>query len=167
MTLTQSEVRQILTAAGFPAVLWQLPDEIYETVSREWVKENWSAWLESRPPELVVWGDAYGKRVRLRPLWVPNSRDCDNLALGTTAHGQEGNALAAVLRSQARGGVCYGFQFYVAGPKRLENFGIEGGHSINWSINHERGVDLFEPGMGQFVDLNQTERSTSWFGLAA
>jgi len=167
MSITAQQLREILAGAGFPAWLWQFPDETYETVSRPWVIDNWRAWLESRPPELVVWGDAGGKRVRLRPLWKPNSRDCDNLAFGTTAHAHEGNALAAVLRNQIRGGLAYSFLFYQAAPARPENFNIEGGHSINWFVDHDHSVGLFEPGMGEFVEFNTPERSSSWFGMAA
>jgi len=165
--MTQIELRQILTAAGVPAGLWQLPDETYESVSRDFVLANWRAWLEARPVELVVFGEVGGKRVRLRPLWVKENSDCDNLAIGTTAWAQTGNALAAVRRKEIRGGLAYGFNFYQAGPARPDNFGIAGGHSINWFVDPYHVVGFFEPGVGQFVDPNPTERSTSWFGLAA
>lgn len=165
--MTQSELRQNLTAAGLPAMLWQLPDNTYETVSPEWVIENWRAWLEARPIELVVIGEAFGKRKRDRPLWLNDSSDCDNLAIGNVAHAQVGNALSAQKYRLPRGGLAFGVLFYVAGPSRAENFFIEGGHAINWFVDHERVTRFFEPGTGLPVDLNQNERSTSWFGLAA
>ncbi|MBI5768727.1 MAG: hypothetical protein HZA93_13095 [Verrucomicrobia bacterium] len=165
--MTQSDLRQILTAAGLPAVLWQLPDVSYDPCSSDFVGRNFEAWLESRPAELVVFGDAGGKRVRLRPLWEAESSDCDNLAIGTMAWAQVGNARKAKLTGVARGGLAYGFLFYQAGPARPENFQVAGGHAINWFVDYESRVNFFEPGMGQLVDLTTNERSTSWFGLAA
>ncbi len=165
--MTQQELRTLLTAAGLPASLWQLPDATYETVSEEFVLENWRAWLDARPPELIKMIDVGGGARRPVPLWVDSAGDCDNLSIGTTAWANTGNALAAVKRKQARGGLAYGFQFYLAGPARRENFNIAGGHAINWFVNPLRVVRFFEPGMGEFVDLNTQERSSSWFGLAA
>lgn len=165
--MTQSDLRQILSAAGLPAVLWQLPDVSYETVSPAWVLENWSAWLNARPAELVTFRDAGGKRMRDRPLWKAEVSDCDNLAIGTVAHAQVGNALSSRIATEPRGGLAYGFLFYTAGPARPENYNIAGGHAINWFVGHDRAVGFFEPGAGSLVDLNTTERSMSWFGLAA
>jgi hypothetical protein len=165
--MTYQELRDLLTAAGMPAFLWQLPDATYETVSPGWVGENWVAWLEARPPELCVFRNAGGKSIRDRPLWIADCCDCDNLAIGTFAHGQVGNALAGQRARMPRGGVAYGFLFYDAGPARPENFNVSGEHSINWFVDHERVVRFFEPGVGQLVDLNATERSSAWFGLAA
>lgn len=166
MKLTNPEIRSVLTGAGLPAWAWQLPDESYETVSSGWAVENWRAWLAARPSELCVLQDFGGKRLRVRPLWLAESSDCDNLALGTTAHAQVGNALAAQMASGNRGGVAYGFFFYTAGPARAENFNIAGGHAINWFVDHGLRVQFFEPGQGVVVDLNPTERSSSWFGIA-
>lgn len=165
--MTQSDLRSLLVAAGLPASLWQLPDLTYETVTENFVMENWLAWLDARPEELVTRYDVGGGLMRRIPRWIESAGDCDNLAIGTTAWANTGNALAAVKRKQARGGLAYGFLFYVAGPARLENFKIAGGHSINWFITPLNQVRFFEPGMGELVDLNTTERSTSWFGLAA
>lgn len=164
--MTQAELRSLLTAAGLPALLWQLPDVSYEPVSHLWVRGNWLAWLDARPAELVVFRDAGGKRIRERPLWLSEASDCDNLAIGTVAHGQVGNALRS-RRVGARGGLAYGFLFYVAGPARLENSNIAGGHAINWFVSPEHEVCFFEPGNGELVTLNTQERSTSWFGLAS
>lgn len=167
MSLTYQELRDLLTLEGLPAFAWQFPDETYETVSAEWVIENWSAWLDARPGELVVFRDAGGKRVRERPLWIADVCDCDNLAIGTLGHAQVGNALAGQRNRLPRGGLAYGVLFYTAAPAREENFRIEGGHAINWFVNHERAVRFFEPGMGAHVDLNPKERSSAWFGIAA
>ncbi len=166
MKLTNTELRGVLTLAGLPAWAWQLPDETYETVSSGWAVENWRAWLAARPAELCVTQDAGGKRVRVAPLWIADSSDCDNLALGTTAHAQVGNALAAQLVPVARGGIAYGFFFYTAGPARPANFNIAGGHAINWFVDHSRNANFFEPGRGVLVDLNPEERGSSWFGIA-
>lgn len=165
--MTQQELRLILVAAGLPAWSWQLPDLTFETCSREFVLANWRAWLDARPKELVVFGDVGGKRVRLRPLWLPGSGDCENLAMGTTAHAQTGNALKAQRTGVPRGGLEYGFLFYTAGPARPDNFNVAGGHSINWFVEPSHKVGFFESGVGQFVDPNPTERSASWFGLAS
>lgn len=165
--MTQSELRQILTAAGLPAVLWQLPDDTYEPCSLDFVGRNFEAWLESRPAELVVFANMGGKRVRQQPLWEAQSSDCDNLAIGTMSWAQVGNARKAKLSGVARGGLAYGFLFYAAGPARPENFMVEGGHAINWFVDYESCVNFYEPGVGRLVDLTIIERSTSWFGLAA
>lgn len=167
MHLTYKELRELLTAEKMPGFLWQFPDENYGTVSAEWVLENWSAWLDARPAQLVVWRDAGGKRVRERPLWLEEMSDCDNLALGTVTHAQVGNALAGQRTRLPRGGVAYGFLFYTAGPARPENFNVSGGHAINWFVDHERRLRFFEPGVGRIVELNAEERGSAWFGLAA
>lgn len=167
MTLDYKALRDLLTAAGLPAYSWQFPDVSYETVSADAVLDNWNAWLESRPAALVMFRDAGGKSVRERPLWIAEVSDCDNLALGTVAHFQVGNALRARRTGEQRGGLAYGFLFYTAGPARPENFGVLGGHSINWFVDHDSTVKFFEPGVGVVVDLNPTERSGAWFGLAA
>lgn len=165
--ITQQELRTILTSAGLPATLWQLPDTSYETVSETFVRDNWGAWLDARPPELITTYNVGGGLLRPVPRWIEGAGDCDNLALGTMAWANVGNALASVKRKQTRGGLAYGVLFYVAGPARLENFNVAGGHAINWLVQPTREVRFFEPGRGEFVDLNTTERSTSWFGLAA
>lgn len=167
MTLNYRELRDLITAAGLPAVAWQFPDTAYETVSIRWVLENWSAWLEARPGELCVFGEAGGKRVRSRPLWIAEVCDCDNLALGTVAHAQVGNALTGQMNRLPRGGLAYGFLFYTAGPMRPDNFNVQGGHAINWFVDHDQSMRFFEPGVGREVHLNATERSSAWFGLAA
>lgn len=167
MSMTQSELQNILTAAGLPAVLWQLPDLTFEPCSSDFVGLNWEAWLDARPAELVVFGEVSGKRVRLRPLWLEESDDCDNLAIGTMAWAQVGNARKAKLTGQPRGGLAYGFLFYQAGPARANNYNVSGGHAINWFVDYDNHVNFFEPGMGQLVELNTTERSTAWFGLAS
>ncbi|MBI5771899.1 MAG: hypothetical protein HZA93_29270 [Verrucomicrobia bacterium] len=166
--MTQSDLRNLLTAAGLPAVLWQLPDLAYEPVSMDWVADNHLAWLEARPRELVVFADiGGGKTVRQRPLWLAEADDCDNLAIGLMAHGQVGNALAARRASAGRGGLAFGFLLYQAGPARLENYSVEGGHCINWFVDYESRVRFFEPGMGTGVELNTAERASAWFGLAS
>jgi len=167
MNLAHDKLREALSDAGLPSFLWQFPDVSYETVSPEWVVENWGAWLDARPAELVVFGDAGGKRIRRRPLWIAEVSDCDNLALGTVAHAQTGNALASQRTGKARGGLAYGFLFYTAGPARLDNYQVAGPHSINWFMNHEGEVRFFEPGVGGLTDLDPIERGGAWFGLAA
>lgn len=165
--MIQSDLRNLLTAAGLPAVLWQLPDVSYEPCDTDFVGKNFDAWLEARPAELVVFGEAGGKRVRLRPLWEAESGDCDNLAVGTMAWAQVGNARKAKLTGIARGGLAYGFLFYQAGPARPANFSVAGGHAINWFVDYDNRVKFFEPGVGQLVDLNTAERASAWFGLAS
>jgi hypothetical protein len=154
-------VRQLLIKTGLTASLWQLVDLSYETVSADWVRANWQAWLDARPSELVVWEDAAGKRIRARPLWLVDSDDCDNLALGLMAHADVGNALLAQLTHTDRGGLAFGVLFYTAEQR------VVGGHAINWFIDHDQHVVFFEPGTGEIVDLNPKERSSAWFGLAA
>lgn len=167
MSLLKSELKKLIGLANIPAYSWQLPDTVYETVSELWVGENWTWWLESRAPELVQWGERAGKRVRIGPIWFPNSRDCENLAFGTTAHGMEGNAISAVKTGKPLGGLAYGFMIYIAGPARPENFNASGGHSINWFVDHDLKLRFFEPGVGKFVELNSAERNSAWFGFAA
>ena len=171
MNITQAALRSLLIASGLPATLWQLPDASYETVSSDWVLQNWQAWLDCRPESLVVWEDvdAGGKRIRVRqrPLWLADSDDCDNLALGLMSHGDVGNALAAVAGPGPRGGLAFGVQFFIAGPARPENFNVAGGHAINWFVDHSGTVQWFEPGVGQLIPTNVNERASAWFGLAA
>lgn len=167
MSIPTATLRLLLRAADLPALQWQLPDETYETVGAEWVAENWAAWLEARPGELCVFGEAGGKRIRARPLWIAEVCDCDNLAIGTVYHAQVGNALSGQRTRLPRGGLAYGFLHYNAGPARPENFQVAGGHAINWFVDHHRTVRFFEPGMGRIVDLTPTERSGAWFGIAA
>lgn len=63
--MTAEELRQILTKAGLPASLWQLPDAFFAECSAEFVHENFRAWLDARPFDLVIYGDVGGKRVPL------------------------------------------------------------------------------------------------------
>lgn len=167
MNMNPLDLQALLGAQGLPSYTWQLPDATYETASANWCLENWAAWLEARPGELCVFGEVMGKRVRVRPLWIADVCDCDNLAIGTVAHAQVGNALSGQRYRLPRGGLAFGFLFYSAGPARAENFHVEGGHAINWLVDHERVLRFFEPGTGTFVELNPTERSSAWFGLAA
>ncbi|MBI5770795.1 MAG: hypothetical protein HZA93_23665 [Verrucomicrobia bacterium] len=167
MSLTQPDLRGLLTAAGLPALLWQLPDETYETASADWVLDNWRAWIEARPGELLAVRDLGGGKTDRVPKWIAEAGDCDNLALATMMWADTGNALAAVRRGQTRGGLAYGVLFFIAGPARAENFRVSGGHCINWFVTHEREVRFFEPGVGDYSNLNTTERSGAWFGLAA
>lgn len=161
------KLAEILSRANLPGYLWQLPDASYETVSADWVIENWRAWLDARPIELCVCRDVGGKSVRERPLWIADVSDCDNLALGLTTHGHVGNATFARRIGQPRGGLAFGCLHYTASPARPANFNIEGGHAINWFVDHEGNVRFFEPGVGQLVDLNAKERGDAWFGYAA
>ena len=166
--MTDKTLRDILMRAGLQsAFVWYLPDEIYEPATRNFVVENWIAWLDARPSELVANYDCGGGRMRRIPRWVKNAGDCDNLAIGTMAWADVGNALAAQKRGQERGGLAYGVLFYIAGPARLENYQVAGGHAINWFVDPSGAVHFFEPGMGEFVELNQEERNSIWFGLAA
>lgn len=167
--LTSNTLKDLLTNVGIPAKshTWVLPDISYEPVTRQFVLNNWDAWLAARPPELLRVRQIGGGKTALEPLWERESGDCDNLALGTMVHAQVGNALAAVLRRKPRGGLAYGVLFYMAGPARPENYGIAGGHAINWQITPRDEVLFFEPAAGAFVTLSQQERSSAWFGLAA
>lgn len=165
--MTKAELIDLLNNAGLNGWLWQLPDISYEPCSLNFVLENYNAWLEARPVELVTFRDAAGVRIRHRPRWLEEVGDCDNLALGTMMWAQVGNALKSVKTAQRRGGLAYGVLFYAAGPARPENFNIEGGHAINWFVDYDGKLRFFEPGTGVEVDLNTTERSATWFGIAA
>lgn len=164
--MTTAQLRSVLTAAGLPAALWQLPDANYETVSADFVRANWLAWLDARPRELCAVSQIGGGKSERIPRWEPESGDCDNLALGTMSWADTGNALAAVRRGKPRGGLAYGALFYQAGPARAENFNVQGGHAINWYVAPDNTVHFFEPGVGEEVQLSAKERSSAWFGLA-
>ena len=166
--MTQQELRSLLNSAGLPAFMWQLPDLSYETCSEQFVRENWSAWLASRPAELVTSYDCGGGMMRQIPRWIENAGDCDNLALGTMAWADCGNALAARRRGVTRGGLGYGVLFYQAGPARSDNYQVSGGHSINWFVElGTNAVRFFESGMGEIVNPSPIERMSASFGLAA
>lgn len=164
--ITSYALTSLLLDRGLPAANFWLVDSMFETMSSDWVLENWEAWLAARPADLCCWRDAGGKSIRDRPLWIAEASDCDNLALGTLAHAQVGNALYAQRNGPGRGGLAYGVIFYQAGPARSENFQVAGGHAINWYIDHELQLHFFEPGMGREVSLNPQEKSAIWFGLA-
>lgn len=163
--MTRDALKSLLLNAGLPAGLWQLPDKEYEPVSDAFVLKNWAAWVAARPDELteITTIKGYARRC---PKWLPESGDCDNLAIGSMAWADTGNALAAEKRKQKRGGLAYGTLFYVAGPARADNFGVSGGHAINWYVRHSLEVMFFEPGVGEIVNLTQVERSSAWFGIA-
>lgn len=158
--MTATDLRALLAAAGLPVFTWQFPDAAYETVSAGWMDDNWQAWLDARPAELCVMGDAGGKRVRVRPLWLADAGDCDNLALGLMAHADVGNALASIRTGKTRGGLAMGVIFYVCTQIPA------GSHAINWFVDHDGGVNFFEPATGSLLNLSTTERSSAWFGLA-
>jgi hypothetical protein len=163
--MTSTDLKNILMAAGLPATLWILPDRTFEPCSADFVGRNFDAWLDARPAELVLWGDAGGKSMRLRPKWIEGAGDCDNLALGTMAWAQVGNALKAA-KGTPRGGLAYGVIFYTAEP-RVDNRFMAGGHAINWFVDHNNRLQFFEPGSGLIVDLTPTERGSSWFAIAS
>jgi hypothetical protein len=167
--MTNAEVLTRLIQANIPVfgASFQFMDLNYETCSAEFVLANWQAWLNARPLELCVTHDTAGKTIRDRPLWLKDSGDCDNFALGTMVWADMGNALRSMRESVARGGLAYGVLSYQAGPARLENNLIAGAHAINWFIDHDQQVRFFDAGFGTFVDLTLQERSTVWFGLAA
>lgn len=166
MNITRQQLRDIIQAAGLPVGFWQLPDDSYETVSAEWAGENWSAWLDARPEELVLFSDRGGKRIRYAPKWTREVSDCDNLAIGTLAHAQVGNALASARQNITRGGLAYGILFYFAAPRPEAGF-TGGGHAINWFIDHSLAVNFFEPATGLCVPLTPAEKQSGFFGLAA
>ena len=160
--MTVDQLRELLSQAGIPIMAWMLPDETYEPCSLGFVEQNWDAWMAGRPLEMVMRDGAQ----RLIPRWLEESGDCDNLALGTMAWADQGNALAAFKRGTPRGGLAYGMLCYVA-EQRAGNYGVVGGHAINWFVDYDNKVRFFEPGIGREVELTTTERDTAWFGLAA
>lgn len=166
--MTKAELIDILSRAGLLAWSWQLPDESYETCSLDFVLRNFAAWLDARPFQLVQFREAAGVKIRDRPLWLKEAGDCENLAIGTMAWAQVGNAMKAVANGGgARGGLAYGVLFYNAGPARAGNFFVAGGHAINWFVDHDGNLHFFEPGMGREVELTSEERNAVWFGIAA
>lgn len=167
MKITRDQLLELLTASGAsPMAAIMCGDEQLETVSGDWVRENWLAWLDARPDELVIWEVVYGVRMRVRPRWIAEVSDCDNLALGVVAHAQVGNALAAVHTGAARGGLAFGVLFYQAGPARPGNYGVAGGHAINWYVEHSGALSFWEPGVGHNVELTPEEKASVWFALA-
>ncbi len=164
--MTQSDLRSLLIAAGLPASLWQLPDSTYATMTPSRLIQIWSAWVEARPIELTSARELGGGKTRRVPRWIAEAGDCDNLALGLMSWADVGNAMA-VAGGASRDGLACGVLFYNAGPARAENFHVAGGHAINWLVGHDLTVQFFEPGVGEFTDLNTAERSSAWFGLAA
>lgn len=164
--ITQPDLQQLLGDAGLPVAFWQWPDETYETVSAQRLREIWAAWVDARPPELIALRPLGGGKTMRIPRWTAGAGDCDNLALGLMAWADVGNAMLAA-RGEPRGGLACGVLFYLAGPARPENFGVSGGHAINWFVALDRTVRFFEPGVGELVELTTAERSSAWFGLAA
>ena len=158
--MTAAELRFLLVGAGIPAyqVNFLLADESYEPCSIDFVTANWDAWLQARPIELVVTRNIAGKTVRVRPRWLEESSDCDNLAIGTMAWASVGNALKAARAGTKRGGLAYGVMFYRSS---------QGPHAINWFVDLSLNVRFFEPGLGCELFLLPAEKASTWFGLAA
>lgn len=168
LTLTYSALVARLQAAGVPIWSWQFADDTYRTVSAEWVREAWAAWVDSlrtNAPEAVESRQIGGGLTRAVPRWVPEAGDCDNHALLCYAHGAMGNWLAA-LRGAPRTGLAYGLLFYTAAP-RAENRHREGRHALLWFIDHAGDFRAFEPGDGDVCALTPAECASVSFGLAA
>lgn len=166
MTLTQQQVRSILLAEGIPALGWQLPDLSFETVSAQWVEENYLARIASLPPELVTTLDVGGGLTRRVPLWIAEAGDCETWAIIFSAYGYIGNILKAVQSGQPRGGLAYGPLFYVSIP-RAECRYRAGMHSIQWYIDNDGQFRTYEEGTGDALELLPQEKATATFGLCA
>lgn len=160
--MTAIDLFNTFIAAGLRPDFQHLADNYFEPVSAAWVQRNWDAWMAARPSELKRTIPVGGGASRLVPLWLEQSSDCDNLALGLMVHGQVGNALASVKRGTKRGGLAFGVVFYTA-----QSATMRGGHAINWFVGYGQELAFFEPGLGEIVELNSAERASARFCLAA
>ncbi len=159
--MTTVELFNTFIAAGLRPDFQHLADSYFEPVSAAWVQRTWDAWMYARPTALKRTVQVGGAD-RVVPLWLAESCDCDNLALGLMVHGQVGNALASVGRGTKRGGLAFGVVFYTA-----QSATMRGGHAINWFVGYDQELRFFEPGLGEIVELNSSERASARFCLAA
>lgn len=160
MKLSSLQVMGIIEGANIDSRKFQLADRDWHTCSESFCHGNWSAWLQSLPNELKE----YRNSIQL-PKWIAECFDCDNHSIGTFQHAQVGNALKEVRTAEKRGGLLYGILFYHAVAKP-EN-GRQGGHAINWFIDHEGKLRFFESAEDRVIELYEEERRSAWFGFAA
>lgn len=74
------------------------------------------------------------------------------------------NALDAMKRKGVRGATCLGTLSYIATPRGGNR--RNGGHDINWFVNHAGKLFIFEPAEGMLVDLRPEEILSVWEGEA-
>lgn len=148
--------------------MWQLADEVYETVSDHYVPEVWQAWIDSlkrNAPQTLMQLDIGGGKTRTVPRWKKEAGDCENASLMCFAHAMTGNWIGA-LAGGPEAGRAYGIVFFVAAP-RAGNRHRAGGHCVMWWVNHNKELKFFEPGDGEEQPWVPEEFPTAYFGLAA
>lgn len=163
MILTQQQVIQSLTAAGVYRPTWNVADNEYTTLSRQWVTDvAWPTWVDSLPKELVESVDLFGGKPVRRPKWIPNVFDCDNHTFSFREYVIRCCAVDCVKKGIPRGGTPMGSLSYIATPKADNR--REGAHDTNIFIEHSGEVLWFEPAEGFVFTPEKVEVISVWEG---
>lgn len=162
--LESSQLIQVLVAAGVYRSTWDIKDVSYTTLDRDWIASvAWPNWVRSLPPELVESIEIGGKSI-LRPKWIAEVFDCDNHTFSFTEYVIRCCAVDCAKKRVARGGTSLGAMSYIAIPRAGNR--RQGGHDINWLVDHNRGFHWFEASEGSFITPEQIEVASVWEGMA-
>lgn len=162
MQLTQFEVIQLLRDAGIYRPTWNIADNNYNTLDRDWVQGvAWPGWVDSLPAELVEVWPVGGGKTRRKPKWIAEVFDCDNHTQSFREYVIRCCAVDAVKKKTTRGGTPLGsLSYYASSNDRL------GPHDTNWFIGHDRSVHWFEPAEGSVFIPLPVEVNSIWEGDA-
>lgn len=162
MSLTTQQLALALYAKGVPAHFWRWKDDTFDGLSAPWVLEAWVAWVRSLPVELTHMVQVGGDKTERRPLWQPESYDCDNHGLCFTAYIVQCCAVDAIRTGRTRTGTALGWIDYTARSARRH-----GRHAAIWFSDPDGAIHFFEPADGDLITLSDSERASITEGFAA
>jgi hypothetical protein len=164
MTITDTEVRNILLEAGLRRSAISIKDASYETTPRTEIHRIHAAWMRSMPEELKRRLDTHpvtGTPIKTRwlPKWIEDCFDCDNHAADFITFACRANALTGIRKKTTRHGLAAGTMSY-----RADGNGRYGPHAACWFINHQRKLNFYEPADDNIISLSEKERKSTWDG---
>lgn len=156
--MNRADVIASLASAGLFHGHWEIDDEVYEPVSRAFIQQAWSAWVDSLPAVLRELRDVGGGKTLTFPRYIAEVFDCDNLAQSFATFLDTCMAVDAATNSRPRGNTAAGcFNF-------LRNGDAATGHCRNWWVDYDGTADVFDAGDGSFPALAPIELPTIFFG---
>lgn len=172
MILTRTELGDVLIKGNVPFFLattlnTALQGDRFGTVSREWVRETWQAWLaafRANAPSLVEVRQLGGGRTQLVPRYVLAGYNCRGHGLLCYAHGMTGFALQAATANPPLpyDALAWGFLHYTARP-RADNLNRDGRHENLWFVDHDGIFQTFEQSDGEENEMTPDELASITF----
>ena len=136
-----------LVSQGLFNGLWDLDDNAYEPVSRAFILEARTAWVESLPEELVSRVPVGSSSLRVKTVrWLPEVFDCDNIARDFGVYLSRCMAAKAVRENKTLGNVAAGKFNFQPSPVTA--------HAVNWFIDHEGFANTYDAGSDKLNDIS-------------